>query len=45
MESTAQYWKPVWQELEAACELFLAQAYSNRASRSQSEILPMPSAC
>ena len=31
MESTAQYWKPVWQELEGACELFLAQAYSNRA--------------
>lgn len=31
MESTAQYWKPVWQELEGHCELFLAQAYSNRA--------------
>ncbi len=31
MESTAQYWKPVWQELEGACELYLAQAYSNRA--------------
>ena len=26
MESTAQYWKPVWQELEGACELFLAPA-------------------
>lgn len=33
MESTAQYWKPVWQQLEGQCELFLAQAYSNRAPR------------
>lgn len=33
MESTAQYWKPVWQELESHCELFLAQAQSNRAPR------------
>jgi transposase len=33
MESTAQYWKPVWQELEGHCDLFLAQAYSNRAPR------------
>jgi transposase len=33
MESTAQYWKPVWQELEGHCELFLAQAYSHRAPR------------
>jgi transposase len=33
MESTAQYWKPVWQELEGHCKLFLAQAYSNRAPR------------
>lgn len=33
MESTAQYWKPVWQELEGHCELFLAQAHSNRAPR------------
>jgi len=31
MESTAQYWKPVWQELEGHCELALAQAHSNRA--------------
>ena len=31
MESTAQYWKPVWQALEGHCELFLAQAHSNRA--------------
>ena len=33
MESTAQYWKPVWQELEGKCELYLAQAHSNRAPR------------
>jgi transposase len=33
MESTAQYWKPVWQQLEGHCELFLAQAHSNRAPR------------
>jgi transposase len=33
MESTAQYWKPVWQELEGSCQLFLAQAFSNRAPR------------
>jgi transposase len=33
MESTAQYWRPVWQQLEGQCELHLAQAYSNRAPR------------
>jgi transposase len=33
MESTAQYWKPVWQALEEGCDLFLAQAHSNRAPR------------
>ena len=33
MESTAQYWKPVWQQLEGQCELHLAQAHSNRAPR------------
>jgi transposase len=31
MESTAQYWKPVWLALEPHLELFLAQAWSNRA--------------
>lgn len=31
MESTAQYWKPVWQALEGQCRLQLAQAHSNRA--------------
>jgi transposase len=33
MESTALYWRPVWQELEGQCRLFLAQAHSNRAPR------------
>ena len=33
MESTAQYWKPVWQALEPQCHLELAQAQSNRCPR------------
>ena len=34
MESTAQYWKPVWLELEPHFEtLHLAQAHSNRAPK------------
>jgi transposase len=33
MESTAQYWKPVWYELEPYMRLHLAQAISNRARR------------
>ena len=33
MESTAQYWKPVWRRLEGQCQLHLAQAQSNRAPR------------
>ena len=33
MESTAQYWKPVWLALEGRFRLFLAQAWSNRAPR------------
>jgi len=33
MESTAQYWKPVWRRLEPHCQLYLAQAQSNRAPR------------
>jgi transposase len=33
MESTAQYWKPVWQALEGRLRLCLAQAWSNRAPR------------
>ena len=31
MESTAQYWKPVWQALEDRMRLHLAQAHSNKA--------------
>ena len=31
MESTAQYWKPVWRELEPHFRLHLAQAQSNKA--------------
>jgi len=33
MESTAQYWRSVWMELEPHMPLHLAQAYSNRAPR------------
>jgi transposase len=33
MESTAQYWKPVWVALEGHCRLHLAQARSNRGPR------------
>jgi transposase len=33
MESTAQYWKPVWQSLERQCQVELAQAQSNRGPR------------
>lgn len=31
MESTAQYWVPIWRALEGQCELHLAHAQSNRA--------------
>jgi transposase len=33
MESTAQYWKPVWQALEDGYKLELAQAHSNKAPK------------
>lgn len=33
MESTAQYWKPVWLELEPHIRLQLAQAQSNKAPK------------
>lgn len=33
MESTAQYWRPVWMELEPHLKLHLAQAFSNKAPR------------
>jgi transposase len=33
MESTAQYWKPVWQALEGKFGVHLAQAHSNKAPK------------
>jgi transposase len=33
MESTAQYWRSVWMELEPHMSLHLAQAFSNKAPR------------
>jgi transposase len=33
MESTAQYWKPVWLDLEPHFQLHLAQAHSNKAPK------------
>lgn len=33
MESTAQYWRPIWVALEGQCRLHLAQARSNRGPR------------
>ena len=45
MESTAQYWKPVWRQLEGQCRLFLAQPHSNRAPRGRSVTLRMPNGC
>src|SRR6202162_2028289 len=33
MESTAQYWRSVWLELEPHMRVHLAQAFSNRAPR------------
>ena len=37
MESTAQYWKPVWRQLEGQCKLHLAQAHSNRARKGRKD--------
>lgn len=37
MESTAQYWKPVWRQWEGQCRLELAQAQSNRARRGRKD--------
>ena len=37
MESTAQYWRPVWRQLEGQCRLELAQAQSNRARRGRKD--------
>ena len=37
MESTAQYWKPVWRELEPYLRLHLAPAFSNRAPKGRKQ--------
>src|SRR5260370_17059253 len=37
MESTAQYWKPVWRRLEGQGRLHLAQAHSNRARKGRKD--------
>ena len=37
MESTAQYWRSVWLELEPHFRLHLAQAFSNRAPRGRKQ--------
>jgi transposase len=37
MESTAQYWRSVWLELEPHMRLHLAQAFSNRAPRGRKQ--------
>src|SRR5271170_1288401 len=37
MESTAQYWRSVWMELEPHMRLHLAQAISNRARRGRKQ--------
>jgi hypothetical protein len=43
MESTAQYWRSVWLELEPHMRLHLAQAFSNRAPRGRNMTSRMPS--
>jgi transposase len=37
LESTAQYWKPIWLDLEPHFQLHLAQAHSNRAPRGRKD--------
>jgi hypothetical protein len=41
MESTAQYWRPVWMALEGEFGVTLAQARSTRARRGRKGIRPM----
>ena len=43
MESTAQYWRSVWLELEPHMRLHLAQAFSNRVREGASMISKMRS--
>jgi hypothetical protein len=40
MESTAQYWRSVWLELEPYMRLQLAQAFSNPAPRGRKHDFP-----
>jgi len=42
MESTAQYWRSVWLELEPHMLLHLAHAFSNRAPRGRNMTFGMP---
>jgi transposase len=43
MEPTAQYWKPVWRELEERFSLHLAHANPIARPRAANQILSMPS--
>lgn len=44
MESTAQYWKPIWMDLEPHFKkLHLAQAFSNKAPKGRKNDLATPS--
>jgi hypothetical protein len=45
MESTAQYWKPVWQQLEGQCELYLRRRTPIEPREAASETSPTPSGC
>jgi hypothetical protein len=45
MESTAQYWKPVWIALEGQCRLHLAQAKSIGDPEAARRISGMPNGC
>ena len=45
MDSTAQYRKPVWQQLEGQSELYLAQATPIEPREAVSGISPTPSGC
>ena len=44
MESTAQYWKPVWMELEPHMRLHLAQHTPIKRRKAASPIWPTPNA-
>jgi hypothetical protein len=44
MESTAQYWKTLWLELEEEFRVFLAQPMSNRRVRASRQVTARPKA-